>query len=493
MNQYFSDFFNINPETVEEYGAFNISLISDLPLFIDPFLLFNSQKSEYQQLHSEIIKYLRFLRKKSADGNLSKGLIEAWFRFPEVKQNWFGFSLATNRGSGLGKDFANALHKNLHRVFSDFGKEQVTQSSHLEKLCLISEGVGKDSISDFTTNLIHGFLLEYTQEFAKAYIDQKHRKKLPVSKAKFNYETESWVTQEFDLPYQDGDYVLLTPKDILTRDETWINKTDILDKFEVIPPAISNDALREQVNNYFFKMLPRDPKTGAIKENKKEKKAAAALTIREFPEIIDYYILYKEEHGEEAESESARKVKESERLYIEQFKKLGEELAEKTDFYKLGYDTYEEAYQRVMFFKDVIENKDGYRFFYRNNGDRIDRESDVHILYKLTWFATPSDVNSEVNNGRGPVDFKISRGSRDKSLVEFKLAKNTQLQRNLEKQVEIYEKANNTKKSIKVILYFSLPELHKVNGILKELKLEDDKNMVLIDARSDNKPSASTA
>ncbi len=35
---YFSDFFNVSPEKIKEYGAFNISLINDLPLFIDPFL-----------------------------------------------------------------------------------------------------------------------------------------------------------------------------------------------------------------------------------------------------------------------------------------------------------------------------------------------------------------------------------------------------------------------------------------------------------------------
>ena len=32
---YFSDFFNIDPDVLEEYGAFNVSLINDLPLFID--------------------------------------------------------------------------------------------------------------------------------------------------------------------------------------------------------------------------------------------------------------------------------------------------------------------------------------------------------------------------------------------------------------------------------------------------------------------------
>ncbi len=57
MNVYFSDIFGVKPKTIEKYGAFNISLINDLPLFIDPFLLFNSDKKEYQKLHRDILKY----------------------------------------------------------------------------------------------------------------------------------------------------------------------------------------------------------------------------------------------------------------------------------------------------------------------------------------------------------------------------------------------------------------------------------------------------
>jgi len=34
MKIYFTDFFGVSPEVMESYGAFNISLINDLPLFI---------------------------------------------------------------------------------------------------------------------------------------------------------------------------------------------------------------------------------------------------------------------------------------------------------------------------------------------------------------------------------------------------------------------------------------------------------------------------
>lgn len=88
----------------------------------------------------------------------------------------------------------------------------------------------------------------------------------------------------------------------------------------------------------------------------------------------------------------------------------------------------------------------------------------------------------DANNGRGPVDYAISKGIFDKTLVEFKLASNSKIKQNLAHQVKIYEEANDTKQSIKVILYFDDLEYLKVTQILKELKLDNDRNIILIDA-----------
>ena len=171
MATYFTEHFRVDESALEAYGAFNVSLVTDLPLFIDPFLLFNSKKSEYRVLHDTIIDYLVFLRDKATSTTIDRGLLRYWYCFPEVKQNWFGFSRSLNGGTGLGIDFAEALHANLHRIFPDFGEEKITKGSHLEKVCLIQKGVGRDAISDFTTNLIKAFLCEYTQEFAARHLD----------------------------------------------------------------------------------------------------------------------------------------------------------------------------------------------------------------------------------------------------------------------------------------------------------------------------------
>lgn len=481
---YFSDFFNIKPEAIINYGAFNISLINDLPLFIDPFLLFNSNNNKYQNLHNEIIEYVSFLKKMSEEGKLTSGLIKSWFLFPEVKQNWFGFSLVGNGGRGLGNEFAKALIENFSTTFENFGNESLTKGSHLEKLCLIKDKVGKDSISDFTTNLIKKFLLDYTQNFAIKNIDKSLLSEFMVDKVEFNYTTQTWAARAYTLPSYNGEYVLLTPRDILTKDEAWINQNEMIEDFSFICSSIPNDQLREQLGDYFARMIPDKPK-------KKDYEEAARYAIKKHPEFIDYFIKYKEEHSSEAHKQSDLKVSEIENMFIELVQTLADKINNESDFYRSKFNTLDESFKRVNYLKQVIENNDGYKIFYVK-GVPIKRESDLQLLFRLTWFATPSDVNSEVNNGRGPVDYKISRGSKDKTLIEFKLASNSQLKKNLANQVEIYERANETNNSIKVILYFTDTELNSVYKTLKGLNLKESKNLVLIDARP-NKTSASKA
>jgi hypothetical protein len=486
---FFSDRFGIDPSVLDEYGALDVSLLIDLPLFIDPFLLFNSKRPEYQRLHDELIRYLVFLRDKSKGGHVSEGLLRAWYCFPEVKQTWLGFSLEGNEGSGLGIDFARALHTNLHKLFPEFGQEKITKASHIEKVCLIREGVGRDNISDFVTNLIKDYLCTYTETFAAKFLKPEQTRSVTIPGATFNYETESWESKQYRLPWIDNDYVILSPKDLLTRDDNWINKTDLLRRFEDIPPSIPDGQLRELVSNYFEKMLPRHERR---EPNQKERAEAARRTILEYPQLIDYYIRQKEDTGSQAASVASERVRLTETLLVKQLQTLQTLLSENTLFYETSGETYNEAHQRAAFLKDVVENKGGHRLFYVD-GEPIQRELDLQIAYRLVWFGSPSDVSTEVNDGRGPADFKIARGAKDKTIVEVKLAKNSRLRRNLERQAEIYQKASDAPHAIKIIIFFNAEEEERVATILHELGLTGHKDIILIDARSDNKPSGSKA
>ena len=382
INLYFSDFFNVPEQVVEDYGAFNISLVVDLPLFVDPFLLFHSRKPAYQALHEEIIRYLKFLRNRSSEGSLTPGLLKAWYHFKEVRQTWLGFSQNSNEGRGLGRDFARALDESLGAIFTDFGQERITRGSHLEKICLIKPGVGRDTISDFTTNLIRGYLAEYTQTFAVQHIAPELRRTCPVQKSRFNYQTESWQTEIYDLPFDGKDFVLLTPRDILTQDETWINKEDFYLDFHDIPFAIGDQELREQVDNYFRSVLPEN-------SNRNERNAAVSKTALRFPQLFDYFIKRKEDTGDLAAKSSKEKVEISRVVYVEGVRALIGRLRLETGFYDTPTTTCADTRRASNFLKMLSRTKVATRFSMcmenRFEGKPISK-------FYFAWFGTVPDT-----------------------------------------------------------------------------------------------------
>ena len=484
----FSSCFGVEREAIEQYGAIDISLVNDLPLFIDPFLLFNSEDEGLRKIHGEMIRYIIFLRNEvERHSSFDEGMLKAWFLFSEVKQTWLGFSKTGNSGRGLGPGFAKGLYENLGKAFRDFGEEELLRSPHIEKLCLINPSVGKDGISDFTTNFAKGFLAEYTQAFAKEHIAEKKLATVVVPKARFNYETKSWMPLECRLHVFNGDYVLLTPRRILTRDDTFINRRDMLEGIGRIAPSIGNEALRFELNEFLARVLADDS------VRKKERNERIAVFVRSHPEIINYYLRYKEEHEADANEISEREVRCVQDIFVDNVSAMKGQLASSTPFYEERETSYEVAMSKVVYLKECIENHDAYKLLWRN-GEPIGKESDVQLLFRLVWENPHGfDLNREVNNGRGPVDFKVSKGDAEKSLVEFKLARNSKLKRNLERQVAVYKQANKTQSAIVVIICYYEREQKKVERILNELGMQGDSSIVTIDARCDNKPSGSNA
>jgi hypothetical protein len=258
--------------------------------------------------------------------------------------------------------------------------------------------------------LVKDYLCRYTEAFALEHIAEPLRKKVWVQKARFIYETESWDRAQYELPYVDGDFVLLTPKEMLTRDENWINRGDMIRDFDSIPEALPDAELRGQVFNYIASVLAR-PRPKNREPSARERAEAAVKALMRFPILVDYYIKLKEEDGDRAKAVSSERVFETERIFDENVRLLQEKLAASTGFYTVAGDTYEETHARLAYLKDVIENKGGHRLFY-HEGVAFQRESDLQILCRFIWFGSPSDVGTEANDGRGPVDYKIARGAK---------------------------------------------------------------------------------
>lgn len=489
---FFSDTFRVDDALLEKYGAVNVSLINDMPLFIDPFLLFQSKKPKYKKLHDEIISYLEFLQTRSDRRNPDSGELENLYCFKEVKQNWLGFSKSGNKGTGLSIKFAKELHVGLKDIFTSFGDATITKSSHMEKLCLLTDGVGRDHISDFTCNLVKDYLCKYTETFASRHIDPKYIKRVSVPRAVFHLKTASWAPKEYNLPYlaSERDFVLLTPRDMLTRDDAWISRTDFFDKFATLPISISDNAIRSSLNSYLAEELDRRKEKGKVSHA--SKMAAYKATLRKFPIIADVYIADQERNGEEASVRAEDKISRTEQQFIAGVRDILGILETKSDYFKHGRNTLEESRMKIGYLKDVIENKGGHKLFKQDHRRSL-TENDLQVLMRLVWFGTPSDFGAEANDGRGPADFKVSRGAKDKTIIEFKLASNSRLEHSLKKQLEIYQKASSAKNGIFVIFVFERTEVIRVKAIFKRLGMYEGQDCVIIDARGDNKPSGSKA
>ncbi len=76
------------------------------------------------------------------------------------------------------------------------------------------------------------------------------------------------------------------------------------------------------------------------------------------------------------------------------------------------------------------------------------------ILFELIGALEDNDIDisPEVNNGNGPVDFKFSRGCRDKILVEIKMSSSSQLDHCLEVQIPRYMQQENARKAIFLLI-----------------------------------------
>lgn len=498
---FFSEKFKVDSKLIEDYGAIDISLVCDVPLFVDPMLIFNSEKEIYQNLHKQIIQYFHFLYTKASQG-LSLNQIDAWFNFSEVPNNWLGYSLVGNKGLALGKKYANFLYKNIAFAVDTHG---ISQSLHIEKVMLLYDGSGKDKISDLIVNLIKGFLCEYTEAFAKQFISPEYLDNFPVDKAYFNYETESFVSKEYVLPYvydenQHKEFVLLTPYDILREDEPAINRKDFYSSYDRIRKSIENDTLRTYVNNYIGLAVKKYEDTQrrnrkAIKETtvKRIEKAAFRDLINEFPELYDYYIKLRESEADEIRSQSLQELNaQIEKLFVSSqnliklFNSFEHHCSEQLT-------AREEAKEHIKYFKHIIEDCDGYRNLYYK-GKQIAKAEDLQRLFRFVWYGTSYKVDAEANNGRGQVDFLISKGKINQNIIEFKLASNSKLP-HIFAQTKIYEAANCADGSLIAIFYFSENEYLYATQAIKSAGQEDaiGESIYSIDCRCDNKISASKA
>ncbi|MCJ8007307.1 hypothetical protein ACFFF5_07365 [Lederbergia wuyishanensis] len=175
-------------------------------------------------------------------------------------------------------------------------------------------------------------------------------------------------------------------------------------------------------------------------------------------------------------------------------KALGDEINEvtiKDDFFKVvkkGIDNFVHS----------IINHGSYKLLWFENYRPRDEKA-VQLLFMATsylYFQTNNiDVSPEANIGRGPIDFKLSRGVNERILIEVKLASNPKLRQGLNLQLVKYLLAEDIKDAVFMVIVYEEKEFKKLNALEREVDSINQKYnlnimIVSVDA-TNNKPSAS--
>lgn len=191
----------------------------DIPLYIDPFLLWKSPSYQDQALHTSItnsFNHLNFLLKKNRKQDAITNLIN----LSECSEVGLGVS-KSRKGLKIGEKQANEILSLFENIteYSQFG------FTHFEVIQLYIQGISKDRISDITCNFIKSFLIDYTIQQCEEY-------QIPMEWVildnVYNYKKQMFDSNvKLRLPVNPTTHepIIFTPKRWL-RFSPWINFDD---------------------------------------------------------------------------------------------------------------------------------------------------------------------------------------------------------------------------------------------------------------------------
>lgn len=155
-------------------------------------------------------------------------------RLQEPNETHFGLSKGRSRGRALGSYLVEKICDNL--VVSRAAKTGILED--LEDTALFIPGIGKDIISDITTNVIRGMLVAYTQSMAAMY-------GIPLEDGVYSGLAWDPIRREWDdsftrMPVAAGNPLLLVPK-IIVRHDLLLTKEEYFRNY--LAPALGNEEL----------------------------------------------------------------------------------------------------------------------------------------------------------------------------------------------------------------------------------------------------------
>lgn len=239
-----NDYYNL-PFTQEEVDFAIPFLDEDIPLYLDPFLLWKSPSMQDNSLHTAITNCFNSLGHLMKN-NMSKEAIAILIQLSECGE--VGLGMSKNReGLRIGYDTAESILL----LFSTVENISKYGFIHFEEIQLYIDGISKDRVSDIACNFIKSFLIDYT-------IEQSKRLEIPLYKTPslniYDYKINKFVEEHnVSLPQnpETNKPILFVPKRWL-RYIPWINYEDYFKNYfiEEIQPNLGCKYDRISILNY---------------------------------------------------------------------------------------------------------------------------------------------------------------------------------------------------------------------------------------------------
>lgn len=200
----FSEAFNL-AITPAGLDFIDIDLATDKPLFIDPYAIQIRQDQWSDRCGDHIRSFFNTLLDALRAGDVARAghLLN---HLHEPNETHLGVSQGRPSGRGVGDHkaamLANALVRSrafLTGVLSDISEAE-----------LFIHGVGRDTISDLTTNVIRGLLAEYTAE--QCQLHGVPTQAVGAIGPTWNVHSQRWEARQLQLPVHRRRPILLVPK-----------------------------------------------------------------------------------------------------------------------------------------------------------------------------------------------------------------------------------------------------------------------------------------
>lgn len=188
----------------------------DIPLYLDPFLLWKSPSQQDQALHTGLINSFNHLGNlmKRGEQKLAAQMLIAASECDEVGLG----SSASRKGKRIGEGKALEILK-LFETVPEYARAGFR---HFEEIQLYVDGISKDRISDIACCFLKSFLIDFT-------IEQCERLAIPTINCSvegvYDYRSNRFETVDnLKLPINpvDGSPIILVPKRWL-RFTPWLN------------------------------------------------------------------------------------------------------------------------------------------------------------------------------------------------------------------------------------------------------------------------------